>query len=82
MVRSKLPLPRAIDMWYELLLLPIRQVAIGNIPQLMTLAAKHNLSVYDTCYLQTALVSGLPLATNDHKLQEAAEGSGIVTLIP
>lgn len=33
-VRGKVPLSRALEIWEELLLLPIRQVAIGNIPQL------------------------------------------------
>ena len=75
--RAKIPLPRALEIWDELLLLPIRQVAVGNVPELVTLAVKHNLSVYDTCYLQLALVSNLPIATNDEKLKRAAEASGL-----
>ena len=76
------PLPRALEIWDELLLLPIRQVAVGNVPELVTLAVKHNLSVYDTCYLQLALVSNLPIATNDEKLKRAAEASGLVVIVP
>ncbi len=48
--------------------------------QLLQLAVKHNLSVYDTCYMQAAIEAGL--ATNDDKLQRAAESYGIVTLLP
>jgi len=81
-VKGKVSLPRALEIWEEWLLLPIRQVAIGNIPQLLQLAVKHNLSTYDTCYLQAALVSNLPLATNDQKLKLAAEASGMMTLTP
>lgn len=80
--RSKVALPRALEIWEELTRLPIRQVAIGNIPQLLQLAVKHNLSVYDACYLQASLVSGLPLATNDGKLSAAAEANGVATLMP
>ena len=81
-VRSKVSLARALEIWDELVLLPIRQVAIGNVPKLMRLAVEHNLSVYDTCYLQAALVSRLPLATIDQKLRGAAEASGVRTLPP
>ena len=80
--RAKIPLPRALEIWDELLLLPIRQVGIRSIPELMTLAVKHNLSVYDTCYLQLALISNLPIATNDEKLKRAAEASGLVAIVP
>jgi hypothetical protein len=53
-VHGKLPLARAFEIWDELLLLPIRQLAIGNIPRLLQLAVKHDLSLYDTCYLNAA----------------------------
>ena len=80
--RAKIPLPRALEIWDEMLLLPIRQVAVGNVPELLSLAVKHNLSVYDTCYLQLALVSNLPIATNDEKLKRAAEASGLAAIVP
>jgi predicted nucleic acid-binding protein len=80
--KAKIPLPRALEIWDELLLLPIRQVAVGNVPELLSLAVKHNLSVYDTCYLQLALISNLPIATNDEKLKRAAEASGLIAIIP
>jgi predicted nucleic acid-binding protein len=81
-VKGKVPLARAREIWDELMLLPIRPVAIGNIPQLLEMAVEHNLSLYDTCYLQASLVSKLPLATNDQKLRLAAEASGITVLVP
>lgn len=81
-VRAKQPLARALEIWDELLLLPIRQLPIDSIPLLLQLAVRHNLSIYDTCYLQTAIASGLPLATNDEKLRHAAESCGIATLVP
>ena len=80
--RGKIGPQDALAIWEELAHLPIRQAAIGNIPQLLTLAVKHNISLYDTCYLQVALVSNLPLATNDHKLLDAAETCGITVLAP
>jgi len=80
--RARVPLARALDIWSELQLLPIRHVPIGDIPQLLGLAVKHNLSVYDTCYLQAAIENRLPLATNDMKLKDAAEANHIVTMTP
>jgi predicted nucleic acid-binding protein len=80
--KGKVPLPRGLEIWDELLLLPIRPVVIGNIPELMQLAVKHNLSLYDTCYLQAAVVAKLPLASNDKKLIAAAEANGLAVLTP
>jgi predicted nucleic acid-binding protein len=81
-VKDKVPMPRAREIWDELLALPIRQVAIGNVPQLLELAVKNNLSLYDTCYLQTALILKLPLATHDQKLKDAAEANGLIVWTP
>ena len=80
--RAKLPLSRALDIWGELLLLPIRQAPPGDVAQLLELAVKHNLSVYDTCYLKAALDARLPLATNDQKLKDAAEANHLVIMTP
>jgi hypothetical protein len=46
------------------------------------LAVRQDLSLYDTCYLQAALVSSLPLATNHKKLRSAADPCGVPTLVP
>jgi predicted nucleic acid-binding protein len=80
--RGKMPLSRALDIWAELLLLPIRHVRIGDFASLLTLAVKHNLSAYDRCYLQAALTARLPLATNDVKLKNAAQANHLVTMTP
>jgi predicted nucleic acid-binding protein len=80
--RAKVPLSRALQIWEELLLLPIRHVPLGDIAPLLELAVKHNLSIYDTCYLQAALDGRLPLATNDQKLKDVAEAHHLVTMVP
>ena len=41
------------------------------------LARKHNLTVYDACYLELAIRLGLGLATLDTRLMEAATECGI-----
>jgi predicted nucleic acid-binding protein len=80
--RGKVPLSRALDIWGELLLLPIRRVPLGDIAELLELAVRENLSVYDACYLKVALDTQLPLATIDQKLKDAAEAHHLVTLTP
>jgi len=80
--RGKVSLSRALDIWGELLLLPIRRVPVGDIAELLELAVKHHLSVYDACYLKTALDAQLPLATIDQKLKDAAEAHHLITLAP
>jgi len=40
-------------------------------------ARGHNLSLYDASYLDLAMRRGLPLATLDRRLQEAAERMGV-----
>ena len=51
-----------------------RHRAFGDIAQL---ARTHNLSAYDAAYLELALRHGLPLASLDHKLKEAARAAGV-----
>ena len=41
------------------------------------LAAGRDLTVYDACYLELALRSGLPLASLDRRLCEAAAAAGV-----
>lgn len=82
-VRRKLTLQRAQEIWEELVLLPIRQSAPPlEIPKLLELAVDHNISVYDACYLQEARLERLPLATNDHDLKAAAESFGLAVMTP
>ncbi|MEA1673466.1 type II toxin-antitoxin system VapC family toxin [Nitrospirillum sp. BR 11163] len=46
------------------------------------LALRHGLSVYDAIYLELALRSGLPLATFDKALRQAASSSGVPLMLP
>ena len=45
---------------------------------LVSLARDHGLSAYDAAYLDVSLRRGLPLATQDHSLIEAARRSGVL----
>ncbi len=44
------------------------------------LARLHNLTMYDAMYLELALRHGLPLATLDRRLAQAASDAGVETL--
>ena len=46
-----------------------------------TVAREHSLSVYDAVYLERALRRGLPLATRDSALNNAAKRAGVRTLL-
>jgi predicted nucleic acid-binding protein len=48
----------------------------------MHLARAHNLSVYDASYLELALRRGLPLASLDDHLKEAAAAIGVEEVKP
>ena len=48
--------------------------------EILRLALRHQLSGYDTAYLELSLRAGLPLATFDHKLAQAATSIGIKVL--
>jgi predicted nucleic acid-binding protein len=44
------------------------------------LAARHKLTVYDAAYLELAQRRGLPLATLDKELRDAASAEGVILL--
>ena len=46
----------------------------------LTLADRHQLTVYDAAYLELALRRGLPIATRDQQLARAAKDSGVKAL--
>lgn len=50
--------------------------------QLPALALKHQLTVYDSAYLELALRLKLPVATKDHALKRAMTSCGIAPLQP
>ena len=60
--------------------LPIRRdnASISfEIPLVLSLARKYDLTIYDACYLELAVRLDLPIATLDNKLFEAAGKAGI-----
>lgn len=60
--------------------LPIDADASCDEAQLLTVARRHRLTIYDAAYLELAVREGLPLATLGADLEKAAraEGVGIV----
>jgi predicted nucleic acid-binding protein len=82
-VRRKLTENQAQEIWNALRLLPIRESRrLRDVPRLLGLAVRHNISVYDACYLEEARLVQAPLATNDHGLRDAAELYGVAVLMP
>ncbi len=63
--------------------LPIEFEALtfGELTGLASLAREHGLSAYDAAYLDVAIRRGLPLATRDRRLGEAARRSGVVIFL-
>jgi predicted nucleic acid-binding protein len=62
----------------DLGLLPIRLEPTGDDANLMILARKWKLTVYDAAYLELAKREKLPLATLDRALEKAAVAEGVV----
>ena len=48
--------------------------------EVLTLARAEGLTTYDAAYLELAMRKGLPLATKDRTLRDAAKRSGIVSI--
>jgi len=78
--RNRLPADRAGDIGAAL-----DSIRIVTIPPdmpnwragTMSLAAAHDLTVYDASYLRLAIIAGAQLATRDRALQHAARVLGI-----
>lgn len=67
----------------DLALLPINidgETADHAWSRTLTLAHKHNLTVYDAAYLELALRRNLPLATLDRELRNAAHKEKLILL--
>lgn len=61
--------------------LEIEPVSVeDSLGRVRALAAAHGLSVYDACYMDLAMRLGLPLATVDDRLAEAARTAGVTRL--
>ncbi|MBM3564266.1 MAG: type II toxin-antitoxin system VapC family toxin [Alphaproteobacteria bacterium] len=57
--------------------LPITMDADCEERRLMSLARKHQLTVYDAAYLELSLRAGIALATLDAQLEHAARAEGV-----
>lgn len=53
----------------------------GSTAAFITLARAHGLTAYDAVYLDVALRTGLPLATLDHRLADAARAAGVMVMM-
>lgn len=76
--RGKLDIDTARQIVDTLCALPIEiDQATPGPRQLLELAMRYNLSSYDAAYLELAMRHGLPIASKDAKLLEAATQAGI-----
>ena len=80
--RGRLTRDMALLFWQEVQALPVRVADVAVNETLLELALKHNLAVYDACYLSLTQARRLPLATVDGKLQQAAESVGVQVIRP
>lgn len=70
--RGRMNRDQAFMLWQELQELPVHLVDVPVDDQLLELALKHNLAVYDACYLSLAQSRRFPIATEDGKIREGA----------
>jgi len=78
--RQRLTFSQVLQFTEALAALPIQIAApnaVANWDSLLTLATKTQLTLYDAAYLQLAIQHGVPLATLDKELQQAARTAGI-----
>ncbi|MDO8958234.1 MAG: type II toxin-antitoxin system VapC family toxin [Rhodocyclaceae bacterium] len=76
--RKRLASGKAVEALRLLQRLPIQlRESQSSLFELHALANRHGLTSYDALYLETALATGLPLATRDKALQLAATESDV-----
>lgn len=76
--RKRITTGKAVELLRRLQDLPIRlRESSASAFELHALAAQHQLTSYDALYLEAALADGLPLATRDKALQQAANACGV-----
>lgn len=80
--RGRLTRDKALLFWQEVQALPVRVADVAVNETLLELALKHNLAIYDACYLSLTQARRLPLATVDGKLQQAAESVSVQVIRP
>ena len=62
--------------------LPLGDLGAGSDGAVLAVAMAHGLTAYDAAYLALAQEHGLPLATLDQKLAQAARHEGVALLGP
>jgi predicted nucleic acid-binding protein len=65
--RGRLTRDKALLFWQEVQALPVRVADVAVNENLLELALKHNLAVYDACYLSLTHTRRLPLANRGRK---------------
>ncbi len=78
--RGRLDAARAAQLSETLMALPIEVDGTDGrtlVPTILRLARAQGLTAYDASYLELAMRAGLPLATGDRALCEAAEQLGV-----
>ena len=78
--RKALKLAQVTSFLEQLSAWPIQVDTLGvgrAFQQILNTARSHNLSTYDAAYLELAIREGLPLATLDNSLREAAQAAGV-----
>ena len=80
--RKRITHSHALDFLESIKGLPIRLADPASYDSVFTLADRHGLTVYDAAYLDLAIAEGLPLASLDNALCNAAVGSGVALFQP
>lgn len=76
--RQRITGGQAVDLLRHLQSLPVRlRDSDASVFELHALASRHQLTSYDALYLDAALATGLPLATRDKALRQAAVDSSV-----
>jgi predicted nucleic acid-binding protein len=76
--RGRLRSAQAAQLLRHLQRLPVQlKNTHSSVSELHSLAHKHNLTSYDALYLDVALATGLPIATRDKRLRQAALDSEV-----
>ena len=77
--RQRISNEKVTRFWGDLTALPIHIVPVNlnECPAIYDLAAQHGLTIYDAACLHLAHSTGLPLATLDSELRNAATADGL-----